>query len=119
MRLRAAAGDVEVDTGAGSAVAVIWAAGSAASQVIGLRSAMASSALFVETLPFVEVAEPSPPAYGYDSDTYGDMYGTTYPETDGFVPEPPPAPVCNRSQEIVTVPSEAGGTRQIKIIRCP
>jgi hypothetical protein len=59
------------------------------------------------------------PYYGYDSDTYGDINGTTYPETDGFVPEPPPAPVCHRSQEIVTVPSEGGGTRQIKIIRCP
>jgi hypothetical protein len=61
------------------------------------------------------------PYYGYDyvpTDAYGDMDGTTYPETDGFVPGPP-APVCHRSQEIVTVPSESGGTRQIKIIRCP
>jgi hypothetical protein len=59
------------------------------------------------------------PYYGYDSDTYGYMDGTTYPATDGFVPEPPPAPVCHRSEEIVTVPSEGGKTRQIKIIRCP
>jgi hypothetical protein len=62
------------------------------------------------------------PSYGYDyvpTDAYGDMSGATYSETVGFVPEPPPAPVCHRSEEIVTVPSEGGGTRQIKIIRCP
>jgi hypothetical protein len=62
------------------------------------------------------------PYYGYDyfpTDAYGDINGTTYPETVGFVPEPPPAPICHRSEEIVTVPSEGGGTRQIKIIRCP
>jgi hypothetical protein len=62
------------------------------------------------------------PYYGYDyvpTDAYGDMDITTYPETVGFVPEPPRAPVCHRSEEIVTVPSEGGGTRQIKIIRCP
>jgi hypothetical protein len=62
------------------------------------------------------------PYYGYDyfpTDAYGDINGTAYPETVGFVPEPPPAPVCHRSEEIVTVPSEGGGTRQIKIIRCP
>ena len=59
------------------------------------------------------------PYYGYDFGTYGDTDGTTYPETDGFVPEPSPAPVCHRSEEIVTVPSEGGKTRQIKIIRCP
>jgi hypothetical protein len=62
------------------------------------------------------------PYYGYDyvpTDAYGDMDGTTYPETVGFVPEPPHAPACRRSEEIVKVPSEGGGTRQIKIIRCP
>jgi hypothetical protein len=62
------------------------------------------------------------PYYGYDyvpTDAYADIDGTTYPETGSFLPEPPPAPLCHRSEEIVKVPSEAGGTRQIKIIRCP
>ena len=62
------------------------------------------------------------PYYGYDyfpTDAYADMDGTTYPGTVGFVPQPPPASACNRSEEMVTVPSEGGGTRQIKIIRCP
>jgi len=58
--------------------------------------------------------------YGYDyvpTDAFGDTDAMTYaaPETVGF----PPAPVCHRSEEMVTVPSEGGGTRQIKIIRCP
>ena len=62
------------------------------------------------------------PYYGYDyfpTDAYGDINGTTYPETVGFAPGPPPAPVCHRSEETFTVPSEGGGTRQIKIINCP
>jgi predicted PurR-regulated permease PerM len=37
--LRAAAGEVEVDTGAGSAVAVIWAAGSAVAVIWAAASA--------------------------------------------------------------------------------
>jgi hypothetical protein len=60
--------------------------------------------------------------YGYDfvpTDAYGDIDTTTHPETVGLVPEPIPSPVCHRSEETVTVPSEGGGTRQIKIIRCP
>lgn len=57
------------------------------------------------------------PYYDYvTTDGYGDM---TYPEGGGFVPESTPAAVCNRSEEVVRVPSERGGTRQIKIIRCP
>lgn len=62
------------------------------------------------------------PYYGYDyvpTDAYGDMDSATYPETGVLVPEPMPAPVCHRSEEIVTVPSEGGGTRRVKIIRCP
>lgn len=54
------------------------------------------------------------PDYGYDdvpTDASGDI--------DNVVPEPPPTSVCNRSVETVTVPSEDGGTRQIKMIRCP
>jgi hypothetical protein len=60
--------------------------------------------------------------YDYDygpTDAYGDMDTTTYPTTVGVVPEPKPAPVCQRSEEMVKVPAEGGGTRQIKIIRCP
>jgi hypothetical protein len=60
------------------------------------------------------------PSYGYDYvpiDQYGDMDVSTYPET--VAPEPPRAPACHRSEETVKVPSEGGGTRQIKIIRCP
>jgi hypothetical protein len=63
------------------------------------------------------------PYYDYydyvPTDLYGDMDTATYPQATGFVPEPMPAPVCHRSEEIVKVPSESGGTRQIKIIRCP
>lgn len=85
---------------------------------------MASSGLFVETLPF---AEPSPPApCGPTTDTIMSRLTRTptwtaqlYPGIVSFVPQPPPAPACNRSEKIVTVPSEGGGTRQIKIIRCP
>jgi hypothetical protein len=40
------------------------------------------------------------------------------PETVVFVPEPPRALSCHRSQQTVTVPSEAGGTREITITRC-
>ena len=50
---------------------------------------------------------------------YGDMDTTSYPETGGLLPEPMAAPVCHRSEETVKVPAEGGGTRQIKIIRCP
>jgi hypothetical protein len=58
--------------------------------------------------------------YGYDpTDAYDDMDTTTYPATVGFAPEPMPVPVCRRSEEVITVPSEGGGTRRIKIIRCP
>jgi hypothetical protein len=38
------------------------------------------------------------------------------PETVAGAPEPTPARSC--SQQAVTVPSEAGGTRQITILRC-
>jgi len=60
------------------------------------------------------------PYYGYDyvpTDASGDIDATTYatPGPTGVLP----APACQRSEEMVTVPSEKGGTRQIKIIRCP
>ncbi len=40
------------------------------------------------------------------------------PETVLFVPELPPKLNCQRSQQIMTVPSEDGGTRQVTITRC-
>ena len=60
------------------------------------------------------------PYYGYDyvpTNASGDVDATTYatPGPTGVLP----APACQRSEEMVTVPSEKGGTRQIKIIRCP
>jgi hypothetical protein len=61
------------------------------------------------------------PDYGYGdvpTDAFGDV-DTVTPETLGSVPEPKRASGCNRSVETVTVPSEDGGTRQIKMIRCP
>lgn len=61
--------------------------------------------------------------YYYDDYTptaaYGDLATTTYPGTDGLAPGPLPAPACHRSEEIVRVPSEGGGSREIKITRCP
>jgi len=62
--------------------------------------------------------------YDYDygpADAYGDTNTASNPEAGGFGPKPTPVPVpvCHRSEESVTVPAEGGGTRQIKIIRCP
>jgi hypothetical protein len=57
--------------------------------------------------------------YDYGPINAGDMDTTTYPTTVGVGPEPEPAPACQRSEEIVKVPAEGGGTRDIKIIRCP
>jgi hypothetical protein len=58
--------------------------------------------------------------YNYGpTDAYGYNDTTNYPETGGLAPEPMPVPVCHRSEEIVRVPATGGGTREIKIIRCP
>jgi hypothetical protein len=56
---------------------------------------------------------------GVVSETYQPTYPTE-PPLQMFVlpPEPPPALDCHRSHETVTVPSEDGGTREIKITRC-
>jgi len=40
------------------------------------------------------------------------------PTTVVYVPEPPRALSCHRSQETVTVPSEQGGMSKITITRC-
>ena len=50
---------------------------------------------------------------GYPTDTVGD-----YPPPI-VVPPPSPPSACHRSEDTFTVPSEGGGTRQIKIINCP
>jgi hypothetical protein len=58
--------------------------------------------------------------YGYYDNNYptdiGDDAATTY--SPPIVP-PEPSPTCQRNVESFTVPSSAGGTRQIKIINCP
>ena len=48
------------------------------------------------------------------ADAFGDSDGAS-----DAAPQPPSGPVCQHSVETTTVPSEDGGTRQIKIIRCP
>lgn len=56
--------------------------------------------------------------YGYDygpTNAFGEVTSAT-PSPVWLAPEPPRAPVICR--ETVTVPSEDGGTRQIRIIRC-
>jgi hypothetical protein len=50
---------------------------------------------------------------------YGDTNTAPYPGPAAFAPEAIPALVCHRSEEIVRVPSERGGTSQVKVIRCP
>ena len=58
------------------------------------------------------------PSYGYDygpTDAFGDTTSVTPPPV-WSVPEPPRAPII--CKETATVPSEDGGTRQIRIIRC-
>lgn len=53
----------------------------------------------------------------YPTDTFGDDAAMTYsPPIVSAAPSPPP---CQRNVETFTVPSSAGGTRQIKIINCP
>jgi hypothetical protein len=60
------------------------------------------------------------PYYDYfPTDAYGNLDTATYPATAGSAPEPTLAPLCHRSEEIVRVPSEGGGTSQIRITRCP
>ena len=59
------------------------------------------------------------PLYGYDyvpPYTSDGDYST--PQIVVRQPEPPQAPACQHSEQVYTVPSESGGTRQIKIMRC-
>lgn len=58
------------------------------------------------------------PYYGYDygpTDEFSEVTSAT-PSPVWLAPEPARAPIICR--ETVTVPSEDGGTRQIRIIRC-
>jgi hypothetical protein len=61
---------------------------------------------------------------GYPGYYYWPTYSTQpVAEDAGYVPAdpiipPPPALSCERNREVVTVPSEAGGTRQITVTRC-
>ena len=53
----------------------------------------------------------------YPTDTFGDAAAMTY--SPPIVSAAPSPPSCQRNVETFTVPSSAGGTRQIKIINCP
>jgi hypothetical protein len=53
------------------------------------------------------------PPYGSDN-----IINYAAPTTVVYVPEPPRALSCHRSQDIVTVPSETGGTSKITVTRC-
>ena len=55
--------------------------------------------------------------YDYPTDTFGDDAATTY--SPPIVPSELSPPPCQRSVEKFTVPSNNGGTKQIKIINCP
>lgn len=61
------------------------------------------------------------PSYDYfaPNSQYGDMDTTTFPGAGDLAPEPRPVPICRRSEEIVRVPAEGGGTRDIKVTNCP
>jgi hypothetical protein len=54
--------------------------------------------------------------YEYPTDAFGDY---SSPAVSVVAPPSPPPSACHRSEEAFTVPSEAGGTRQITIINCP
>ena len=53
------------------------------------------------------------PPYGADN-----IINYAAPTKVVYVPEPPRALSCHRSQDTVTVPSETGGTSKITVTRC-
>ena len=55
------------------------------------------------------------PPYGFDNDLTSSVPA---PEQVIYVPMPPTALTCKHSEETVTVPAEAGGTKQLTITRC-
>jgi hypothetical protein len=62
--------------------------------------------------PFYSGAVVAVPPYDGASMTYAPAPEVVY------VAVPPQALTCHRSRETVTVPTEAGGTRQITVTRC-
>jgi hypothetical protein len=58
------------------------------------------------------------PAYAYDNMGSYAVDNSASPPTIIYVAEPPHALGCTKSQQIKTVPSEGGGTRDITITRC-
>jgi hypothetical protein len=48
----------------------------------------------------------------------GNTINYAAPTTVIYVPEPPRALTCHRSQDTITVPAEAGGTSKITVTRC-
>jgi hypothetical protein len=63
--------------------------------------------------PFYSGALVAVPPYAADASmTYAPPPAVVY------VAEPPRALTCHRSRQTVTVPAEAGGTRQITVTRC-
>jgi hypothetical protein len=56
--------------------------------------------------------------YDYPADAF-DEPPTDSPPLVSSVPPPPSTPPCQRSVEKFTVPSQAGGTKEITIINCP
>jgi hypothetical protein len=65
---------------------------------------------FVIPYPYYDYGYPTD--YDYPTDAFGD-----YPSP--IVIAPPSSPSCHRSEETFAVPSESGGTRQVRIINCP
>lgn len=59
------------------------------------------------------------PYYSVPTDAYSGTDSAPYPGTADVAAEPIPVPICHRSEQIVRVPAEGGGTSQIKIINCP
>lgn len=59
-----------------------------------------------------------PDDYSGLNNGYGNT-AATYAGTTDVVPEPVPVPICHRSEQVVRVPAEAGGTSQVKVTSCP
>ncbi|HZQ11486.1 MAG TPA: hypothetical protein VFB31_01610 [Pseudolabrys sp.] len=50
---------------------------------------------------------------------YGDQPAVTYVAApEPIIVQPPRVLSCQRSEQVVTVPAEAGGTRDIRVTRC-
>ncbi len=62
------------------------------------------------------------PFYGdaavLDSDMSGNVITSAPPAQIAHLPEAPQALSCHHSEQVVTVPAEGGGTRQVTVTRC-